>query len=141
MPDLKLAIFCENRRKLKKKSKFRYKISGISPVFLFVCFFLYKRKMIISTCSVIFSIIVCRYFSKWRINVFLKLKRWQQPPSPCDFDGLPYPRVRWYPQFFLLKMTAKDVKEITYMPLVTFLSVFERPGKKNRKGVATTPLS
>ena len=28
-----------------------------------------------------------------------------------------------------MKMTAKDVKEITYMPLVTFFSVLERPGK------------
>ena len=38
-----------------------------------------------------------------------------------------------------MKMTAKDIKEITYIPLVTFFSVLERPGK-NRKGVATTPL-
>ena len=59
-------------------------------------------------------------------------------PSPSDFDGLPYPRVRWYPQFFFMKMTAKDVKEITYMPLVTFFSVLERPWKY-RKGVANNP--
>ena len=32
-----------------------------------------------------------------------------------------------------MKMTAKDVKEITYMPLVTFFSVLEPP-EKNRKG-------
>ena len=36
----------------------------------------------------------------------------QQPPHPLDFDGLPYPQVRWYPQFFFMEMTAKDVKEI-----------------------------
>ena len=30
-----------------------------------------------------------------------------------------------------MKMTAKDVKEITYIPLVTFFSVLERPEKKN----------
>ena len=30
---------------------------------------------------------------------------------PPDFDGLPYPWVRWYPNFFFIKMTAKDVKE------------------------------
>ena len=36
--------------------------------------------MVIPTCSVSVSIIVCRYFLKWRINVFLKLKRLQQPP-------------------------------------------------------------
>ena len=59
------------------------------------------------------------------------------PPPPSDFDGLPYPRLRLYPQFFFfMKMTAKDVKEITYMPLVTFFSVLEQPGK----GGATTPL-
>ena len=94
--------------------------------------------MVIPTCSLSFSNIVSRYFSKWRINVFLKLKRLQQPPSPSDFDGLPYPRVRWYPQFFFMKMTTKDVKEITYMPLVTFFSVLEQQGK-NRKGGCNNP--
>ena len=29
-------------------------------------------------------------------------------------------------------MTTKDVKEITYMPLVTFFIVLERPGKNRR---------
>ena len=53
------------------------------------------------------------FFSKWRIYVFLKMKRLHQPPSPSDFDGLPYPWVRWYPHFVFMKMTAKDVKEIT----------------------------
>ena len=39
------------------------------------------------------------------------------PPSlPSDFDGIPYPWVRWYPHFFSNKITANDVKEITYMP-------------------------
>ena len=37
-----------------------------------------------------------------------------------------------------MKITAKDVKEITYMLLVTFFSVLEQPGE-NHKGVATTP--
>ena len=87
--------------------------------------------MVIPTCLESFSIIVCRYFSKWRINVFLKLKRLQQPPSPSDFDGLPYPWVRWYPHFFFMKMTAKKVKEITF-------SVLEQPGK-NRKGGCNNP--
>ena len=40
--------------------------------------------------------------------------------------------------FFLMKMAAKDVKEITYMPLVTFFSVLERPGE-NRKGSCNNP--
>ena len=71
--------------------------------------------------------------------MFLKLKRLHPPPSPSDFDGLPYPRVRWYPQFFFVKMTAKDVKEITYMPLVTFFSILERPGKKRKGGCNYPP--
>ena len=37
-----------------------------------------------------------------------------------------------------MKMTAKDVKEITYMTLVTFFSVLERPGK-NRKNNPPPP--
>ena len=36
--------------------------------------------------------------------------------SPFDFDGLPYPQVRFYPKLFSIKMTAMDVKEITYRP-------------------------
>ena len=40
-----------------------------------------------------------------------------------------------------MKMTAKDVKEITYMPLVTFFSVLEpRDWGKVIRVVATTPL-
>ena len=27
-------------------------------------------------------------------------KKVASKPSPSDFDGLPYPRVRWYPQIF-----------------------------------------
>ena len=56
-------------------------------------------------------------------------KRLHPPPPPSDFDGLPYPGKVVPPIFFFMKMTAKDVKEITYMPLVTFFSVLERPGK------------
>ena len=32
-----------------------------------------------------------------------------------DFEGLPYPQES-DPQFVFMKMTAKDVKEITYLP-------------------------
>ena len=131
---------CDILRKIgenSKNSKFRYKSSEYQNFTGVFC--LYKRKMVIPTCSVSFSIIICRYFSKWRINVFLKLKRLHQLPSPSDLDGLPYSRVRWYPQFFFFtKMTAKDVKEITNMPLVTFFSVLERPGK-HRKGCWNNP--
>ena len=58
-------------------------------------------------------------------------KRLHPSPSPSDFDGLPYPGEGGTPIVFM-KMTAKDVKEITYMPLVTFFSVLERPGKTVR---------
>ena len=40
----------------------------------------------------------------------------------------------------VIKKTAKDVKEVTYIPQITFVSVLERPGKKNVRGVATTPF-
>ena len=60
------------------------------------------------------------------------------PPSPSDFDGLPYPGQGGTPNFFFMKITAKDVKEVTYMPLVTFFSVLERLGK-NRKGSCNPP--
>ena len=59
-------------------------------------------------------------------------------PLTSDFDGLPTPRVRFYPNYFI-KMTSNDVKEITYMPLITFFSVLERPGK-TRTGVQPPPL-
>ena len=36
-------------------------------------------------------------------------------------------------------MTSKDVKKITYMPLVTFFSVLEQPGKTVR-GLKQPPL-
>ena len=54
------------------------------------------------------------------------------PPSPSDFDGLPYPRVRWYPQFFFHENYRKRCKRDYLLPLVTFFSVLERPGE-NRK--------
>ena len=86
--------------------------------------------MVFPTCSVSFSIIVCRHFSKWQIKISKNWNRLHPPPHPLT-NGLPYPQVRWYPIFFM-KMAAKDVKEITYMPLVTFLSDLERPGKTVR---------
>ena len=50
-------------------------------------------------------------------------KNWKRlhPPPPSDFDGLPYHGEGGTP-IFVMKMAAKDVKEITYMPLVTFLA-------------------
>ena len=69
-------------------------------------------------------------------------KNWKSlhpPRHPLTLTAYPTPGKVVPPIFFFMKMTAKDVKEITFMPLVTFFSVLERPGKKS-KGVATTPL-
>ena len=93
--------------------------------------------MVIPTCSVSVNIIVCRHFSKWRIKVFLKLKRLQQPRHPLTLTAYPTP-AKVVPPIVFLKMTAKYVKEITYMPLVTFFSVLERR-VKTRKGVCNNP--
>ena len=79
------------------------------------------------------------FFSKWRIIFFLKLKRLQQPPSPSDFDGLPYPRVRWYPHNFFHENYRKGCQEITFMPLENFFSVLERPKKKTVWGLQQPP--
>ena len=95
--------------------------------------------MVLQTCSVSFSIKVCRYFfSKWRINVFLKLKGCNNPPHPLTLTAYSTPG-KVVPPIFFMKMTAKDVKEITYMPLVTFFSVLERP-EKNVRGLQQPPL-
>ena len=125
----KLRFFRKNRRKFKKIQNFAIKVLNIriSPGFC-----LYRRKMVIPTCSVSFSIIVCRYFSKWRITFFLKLKRLQQPPPTLWLWRLTLPPGKVVQPIFFMKMTVKDVKEITYMPLVNFFGVLERPGK-NRK--------
>ena len=85
--------------------------------------------MVNPTCLVSFSIIVCRYFSKWRF-FFLKAEKVASTPSPSDFAGLPYPPGKVAPPTFFMKMTAKDVKEITCVPLVTFFSFLEQPWKK-----------
>ena len=96
--------------------------------------------MVISRCSVSFSIIVCIHFSKWRINVFLKLKKVASTPLTFWLWRLTLPPGKVVPPIFFMKMTAKDVEEITYMPLVTFFSVLERPGGKTVKGLQQPPL-
>ena len=119
----KLRFFAKNRWKFKI-SLLKFWISEFHRFFL-----LYKRKMVIPTCFVSFSIIVCRCVSKWRIDVFLKLKTLHLPLTLWLWR-LTLPPGKVVPQILVfMKMTAKDVKEITVMPLVTFLSVLERPGK------------
>ena len=60
------------------------------------------------------------------------------PPHPLALTAYPTPG-KVVPHFFFMKITAKDVKEITYMPLVTFFSILEQPWK-NRKGGCNNPL-
>ena len=70
-------------------------------------------------------------FLKMATSNFEKLKK---VASPSDFDSLPYPRVRWYPKFYFIKMTGKDLKEITCTPQVTFFSVLKGPRKTLDEG-------
>ena len=135
MPDLKIAIFW---RKIGENSKFRYKSSEYQNFTWF--FSVHKRKVVIATCFVTVTFMVCRYFffSKWRIKMS-KTEKGCIHPVTLWFWRLTLPWVRWYPHFFFMKMTAKDVKEITFMPLVTFFSVLKRPGKTIRLVAITSP--
>ena len=56
-------------------------------------------------------------------------REWQPPPLHPNFDGLPYPRLRWYPRIFFAKMTAKDELKGIKNPRVSFFWVF-MPQKK-----------
>ena len=129
----KFWFFAKNRRKLKKIQNFAIKVLNIriSQVF----FWLMQKENGNSNMFCKFQHHSMHIFFKMAKKCFLKTEKVTTTPAPSDFDGLPYPRIRWYP-FFFLKMTAKDVKEITYMPLETFFSVLEQPGKTVR-GVAT----
>ena len=60
---------------------------------------------------------------------FLKTEKVAQTPTLWLWRLTLHPG-KVYSHFFFMKMTAKDVKEIAYMPLVNFFSVLERPGKK-----------
>ena len=84
---------------------------------------------------------------KKEINFSLKkFKIFWGGNHPATFDGSLYPLPRGYPRFFVLfvclfacffiKMTAKDVKEMSEMPVITFFCVFVRP----ETGGGTTPL-
>ena len=57
--------------------------------------------MVIPTCSVSFSIIVCRYFSKWRIFCFLKTEKVASTPShPLTLTAYLTPGKGGAPTFF-----------------------------------------
>ena len=119
-----------------KNSKFRYKSSEYQ---IFTGFLLIQKENGNFNMFCKFHHHSMQIFFKMANLCFLKTEKVATTPPPSDFDGLPYPRVRWYPKFVFMKMTAKDVKEITYMPLVTFFSVLERPGKTVR-GLQQPPL-
>ena len=59
-----------------------------------------------------------------KMAIFLFSKNWKgciNPLSPSDFDGLPYPRVRWYPQFFFHENDRKGCKRDYLNALGNFL--------------------
>ena len=60
------------------------------------------------------------------------------PPHSLTLTAYPTSGKGGTPIFFM-KMTEKDVKEITYMPLVILFSVLERPGKKPQGGCNNPP--
>ena len=60
------------------------------------------------------------------------------PQYPLTLTAYPTPGLGGSLNFVFMKMTAKDAKEITFMPSVTFFIVLERPGK-NRKGLQPPP--
>ena len=94
--------------------------------------------MVFLTCSVSFRSISCRYFSKWRLKIF---SDGNQPHVPLDFDGLPYPHVRGYPQIFFIKVTAKDVnaKDDYVDAGGHFVLFFGAIGNRLLGGVVITP--
>ena len=94
MPDLKIAIFL---RKIGEKLKFRFKRSEYqnSPGPLLI-----QKEIGNSNMFCKFQHNSMQIFFKMVNYVFLKLRTVASTPSPSDFDGLPYPRVRWYPHFF-----------------------------------------
>ena len=84
---------------------------------------------------------------KFQLNsmyIFFKMadqnfREWQPPPLHPNFDGLPYPRLRWYPRIFFAKMTAKDELKGIKNPRVGFFLRFYATEKISLGGVVTTP--
>ena len=55
--------------------------------------------------------------------MFLKTEKVVTNPPPLTFTAYPITGYGGTPIFFNEKKPAKDIKEITYMPSVTFFSV------------------
>ena len=136
MPDLEIAILGEKIGENSKNSKFRYKSSEYQNFTGFLAYTQKKNGNFNMFCK--FQHHGVQIFFKMENFKCLKIEKGCIHPHLLTLTAYPTPG-KVMPPFFFMKMTAKDVKEITYIPLVTFFSVLERPGK-NRKGVATTPL-
>ena len=114
MPDLKIELNCDFLCKIGVNSKFRYKSSEYQN---FTGFLLIQKGNGNSNMFCKFQHHSKQIFFKMANFLFSKNRKGCiNPPSPSDFDGLPYPWVRWYPQFFFMKMTAKDVKGLPKCP-------------------------
>ena len=72
MPDLKIELNCDFLRKIRENSNFATKILNIriSPGFLLI-----QKEMVIPTCFVSFSIIVCRIFFFKMANLCFKTEK------------------------------------------------------------------
>ena len=62
-----------------------------------------------------------------------------QTPSPSDFDGLPYPRVRWQPRLFSSKSPQRMSRRLLRCPRSLY-SAFWSDWKKNPQGGCNNPL-
>ena len=81
-----------------KFSKFCYRSSKYLNFIGFFC--LYRRKMTIRTCSVSFSFIVCRYFSKWRLKMSKKSEKGCNHPLTLWLWRLTLPPSKMVPPIF-----------------------------------------
>ena len=71
-------------------------------------------------------------------DIFRNFLRWQPPPVPAIFDGLPYPSSRRYPQLF--RQNDRKGCSLDYLDdrdFGHFLFGFGSTGKKSRGGVNT----
>ena len=61
---------------------------------------------------------------------FLKTEKVASTPQPSDLDGLPHPRVRWYPQFVFHENDRKGCKKDYLYALDNFFYRFRATGEK-----------
>ena len=110
MAEMKISIFSEWLIFSLKK----FQISEFHPVFC-----LLRKEMGFLTCSISFRSISCKYF--FFLNGDLKYFQ-VTTPYPRTLTAYPSP-VLGVPPLFFIKMTAKDVKEITLMAGITLFCV------------------